>query len=155
VRDMALLKSRFEFGDYLPVRCPTGATLVGGRLVRINAALGGYDGLHGKPTVEHTFARTHIPYGVNEYDVLGGEEGSVNRNHTILLLEANGAIAAGDLVVPSVAANAAAADAGRVVTMGAGAVNEVIIGQALHAVGSAGEKVWVAIPFGFLRHSGT
>jgi hypothetical protein len=152
---MALLKTRFEFGDYLPVKCPAGATLTGGRLVRINQGLTGYDGLHGKPSVEHTFARTHIPYGVNEYDVLAGEEGSVNRNHTIVLLEADGAIAAGDLVVPAAAANAAAADAGRVETIGAGAVNEVIVGQALHATGSAGEKVWVVVPHGFFRHSGT
>ena len=152
---MAMLKSRFEFGDYLPVKAASGTPLTGGRLVRINTAATGYDGLHGKPTVEHTYARTHLPYGVNEYDVLAGEEGSVNRNHTILLLEADGAIAAGDLVVPAAAANATAADAGRVETIGAGAVNEVIVGQALHAVGSAGEKVWVVVPFGFFRHSGT
>jgi|SRR5215213_2140285 len=152
---MAALKSRFEFGDYLPVKCPTGTTLTGGRIVRLNQALTGYDGLHGKPSVEHTFARTHLPYGVNEYDVLAGEEGSVNRNHTILLLEANGAITAGDLVVPAAAASAAAAGAGRVETMGAGAVNEVIVGQALHATTTAGDKVWVAVPFGFFRHSGT
>lgn len=152
---MAMLKHRFEFGDYLPVKASATAPLTGGRLVRINPAATGYDGQHGKPTVEHTFARTHIPYGVNEYDVLATEEGSVNRNHTILLLEADGAIAAGDLVVPAAAANATAADAGRVETMGTGAVNEVIVGQALHATGSAGEKVWVVVPHGFFRHSGT
>lgn len=149
---MAMLKSRFEFGDYLPIRNPSNATpLIGGRLVRINPALTGYDGQHGKPSVEHTFARTHQPYGVNEYDVLAGEEGSVNRNHTIVLLEADGAIAAGDNVVPAAAANAAAADAGRVETMGAGAAGEFVVGQALHAVGSAGEKVWVAVPYGVQR----
>lgn len=145
---MALLKTRFEFGDYLPVRCPAGKTLTGGRLVRINGALAGYDGQHGKPTVEHTFARDQVIYGANEYDVLATENGSVNRNHTIMLLECDGAIAIGDLVVPAVAANSDAANAGRVIARGAGAAGDVIVGQALHATGSAGEKVWVAVPFG-------
>jgi hypothetical protein len=88
---------------------------------------------------------------VNEYDVLATENGSVNRNHTILLLEADGAITAGDLVVPAAAANAAAADAGRVEAQGTPVAGDVIVGQALHTVGSAGEKVWVAVPFGIFR----
>jgi hypothetical protein len=147
---MAMLKSRFEFGDYLPVRCPAARTLTGGRLVRVVGGTGD-QGLHGKPNVDHTFARTHVPYGVNEYDVLATENGSVNRNHTILLLEADGAITAGDLVVPAAAANAAAADAGRVEAQGTPVAGDVIVGQALHTVGSAGEKVWVAVPFGIFR----
>ncbi len=133
-----ILKTRFEFGDYLPTRAAR--VLVGGRLVRLAA---GGDGLHGRPNVEHTAARNDFVYGANEYDVLAGANGSVNRNHTIMLLESDGAIAENDAVVPAPAAGADAANAGRVIAVGAGAAGDTIVGRALHSTTGAGQKVWV------------
>lgn len=131
---MGLLKTRFEYGDDL-----TGlanAAITGARVLTL--ATGG-KGTQGKPRVQHTAADTDFVYGAAKYDqaTVGGNV-AINRRGTLMLLEANGAIAENAVINP--------APAGRVQTDTA-TVGRNKIGRALHAVTTQGQMVWCVVNF--------
>ncbi len=137
-----ILKTRFDSGTNVPVIA--NIDVIGGRLCKLVA---GGDGKHGRARVTHTNARTDRPFGVIMQDKKAGQNAAINRKRTYMWLEANGAIAENDFVVPAATAAVTDAAAGRVEALGATpGATDVVVGQALHAA-AAGEKVLCAVEF--------
>jgi len=128
---MPILKTRFEYGDDIPAYAA--AALTGGRLVTLAA---GGKGTQGKPNVNYTTADTSYVFGATSHDALLGEDITITRRGTVMLLEAHAAIAENASLVP--------AALGRVQTETATAGRQVI-GRALHAVAAQGDKVWCIV----------
>lgn len=122
-----VLKTRFEYGD--DITAVAGAAVTAARALKWSA-LGA--GGQGKPTVIHTTAGTEMVYGFARRDAASGDDVTVTRRHTVMLLEAGAAIAAGAEVMASTG--------GKVITRtGAGTY---VIGIALHAAAADGSFVW-------------
>lgn len=142
---MAILKTRFEDGQRVAVKAIN--ALIGGRLCKVVA---GGKGEYGLPGVNHTNAPTDFVYGAALQDAAAGDDSKsgVNRKSTIMLLEADENLGFNVRVTPCDAANADAANAGRIQAATGGA-GENVIGRTLHAVtGGAGSKVFCVVEFG-------
>jgi hypothetical protein len=124
-----VLKTRYEYGD--DITGIAGAAVTAARLLKRS----GGTTTQGKPTVIHTAAGTDFAIGAAKRDAALNDDITIVRRHTVMLLEAHAAIAAGAEVMP--------AAAGRVDTRtGAGTYT---LGVALHATSAQGDFVWVLV----------
>lgn len=133
-----VLKTRFEYGDDLTAYA--GSAITAARLVTPQTTAN----TQGKPTVDHTSAtiataRTQFVYGAAKRDAALGDDVTVVRRGTVMLLEADAAIASGAMLNPGTA--------GRVITDDATTAGRYIIGRALHAAAGQGSFVWCIVSF--------
>ncbi len=125
-----VLKTRYEYGD--DITGIVGATPVtAARLVKRSTGAT----TQGKPTVIHTAAGGDYALGAAKRDAATGEDITIVRRNTVMLLESHAGIAAGAEVMP--------AAAGRVDTRTGASTYS--LGIALHATTTQGDMVWVLV----------
>lgn len=131
---MGHLKTRYEYGD--DISAIAGEALVGARLVEL---MPGGKGTQGKPRVRHTTGPAVFVYGANAHNRAVGDDATITRRATVMLLEAHGAIAENQLVMP--------AALGRVQADDGATAGRTLVGRALHAVTTQGQMVWCIVDF--------